>query len=145
MLATAPLEVIPIYARAGGIVPMGPVQQYIGEKTLSTITLHIWAGASGKLQWHEDDGRPLAFDELEYYRREIAFGSGRRGYQLTFSKSQGSLQSEVKTWRIILHGLRKSFRAAVEGRPAPTRFDPQRAQLTFGVQNIAGAFEVRLD
>src|SRR5262249_50221649 len=41
----APLDVLPIYARAGTIVPQGPVMQYVGELTEEPVALRCFLGA----------------------------------------------------------------------------------------------------
>jgi alpha-glucosidase (family GH31 glycosyl hydrolase) len=43
---TAPLEVLPLFVRDGAVIPMGPVQQYVGESACDPLELHIW-GAVG--------------------------------------------------------------------------------------------------
>lgn len=58
--ALAPYDSMPVFVRAGSIVPFGPREQYIGEKPANPITLFIYAGAYGKFTLYEDDG--LTFD-----------------------------------------------------------------------------------
>jgi alpha-glucosidase (family GH31 glycosyl hydrolase) len=41
----APLEVLPLYVRAGAVLPMGPVQQHTAERALDPLTLHVYAPA----------------------------------------------------------------------------------------------------
>ena len=41
----APLDVLPIYARTGSIVPQGPVMQYVGELAEESVTLRCFLGA----------------------------------------------------------------------------------------------------
>jgi alpha-D-xyloside xylohydrolase len=42
----APLEVLPLYVRAGAVLPMGPVQQHTAERPLDPLTLHVYAPAA---------------------------------------------------------------------------------------------------
>jgi alpha-D-xyloside xylohydrolase len=54
----APLEVLPLWVRAGSIIPMGPMQQYVDEKPLDPLTVELYApGASGDFVIH-DQGKP---------------------------------------------------------------------------------------
>lgn len=54
----APLEVLPMWVRAGAIVPMGPVRQYVDEKPLDPLTLELYApGQAGAFTLYEQ-GRP---------------------------------------------------------------------------------------
>jgi len=58
--ATAPYDAIPVFVKAGSIVPFGPDLQYIAEKPADPITLFVYARADGQFTLYEDDG--LTFD-----------------------------------------------------------------------------------
>ena len=71
--AAAPYERMPLFVRAGAILPMGPVQQYVGEKPGAAITLSIYPGADGQFTLHEDDGVSEAYRRGAYERVPIAY------------------------------------------------------------------------
>jgi alpha-glucosidase/alpha-D-xyloside xylohydrolase len=50
------LATMPIYVRAGAIIPFDPVRQYTGEATTEPTTLRIYRGADGDFTLYEDDG-----------------------------------------------------------------------------------------
>lgn len=52
------LATLPLYVRAGAVVPMGPVRQYVDEPTIEPLSLVVYPGADGTSEWFEDDGRP---------------------------------------------------------------------------------------
>jgi alpha-glucosidase len=60
ILAHAPLERMPLYVRAGAIIPMAPVMQYADQHPLNQLTLHIWPG-TGEWQFYEDDGHSFEY------------------------------------------------------------------------------------
>lgn len=60
LLAHAPLERMPLYVRAGAIIPMGPVMQYTDEQPLDQLTLRIWPG-TGESTLYEDDGHSFEY------------------------------------------------------------------------------------
>jgi alpha-D-xyloside xylohydrolase len=100
--AAAPYDRIPVYVRAGSILPMGPDLQYTDEKPADPITLVVYTGANGRFSLYEDDGAsygyergesariPLRWDEksrtLIVGRREGAFPGmlARRSFQVVF-------------------------------------------------------------
>ncbi len=41
----APLDVLPIFVRDGAVIPMGPVQQHVGETACDPLELHVWGKA----------------------------------------------------------------------------------------------------
>jgi len=50
------LSVMPIYVRAGAIIPLDPIRQYSGEKVNEPTTLKIFRGANGQFILYDDDG-----------------------------------------------------------------------------------------
>jgi alpha-glucosidase len=65
ILAHAPLERMPMYVRAGGIIPMGPVMQHTGERSLDPLTLRVWPGV-GEWTLYEDDGHSFEYQQGVY-------------------------------------------------------------------------------
>lgn len=54
--ARAHRDTIPLFVRAGSIIPMGPYLQYVAEKKTDTITLRVYPGANGSFTLYEDEG-----------------------------------------------------------------------------------------
>lgn len=52
----APLSSIPLFVKAGSIVPLGKFIQYAGQKLADTIEIRIYKGAMGKFDLYEDEG-----------------------------------------------------------------------------------------
>jgi alpha-D-xyloside xylohydrolase len=76
--AGAPLESIPLFVRAGSIVPVGPDQQYIGEKPRDELTLYVYAGRSGEFSLYEDDGNSYGYERDEFSRIRLAWDDAAR-------------------------------------------------------------------
>jgi alpha-glucosidase (family GH31 glycosyl hydrolase) len=55
------LETMPLYARAGAILPMGPVKQYTSEVVAGPLTVTVYPGADGAFDLFEDDGTSFAY------------------------------------------------------------------------------------
>lgn len=64
--APAPYERLPVFVRAGSIVPFGPELQYTSEKPAETITLYVYAGADGGFRLYEDDGVSYGYERGEF-------------------------------------------------------------------------------
>ena len=60
--APAPYDAIPLYVRAGSIVPCGPELQYVQEKPADPITLYVYPGADGHFTLYEDDGVTYGYE-----------------------------------------------------------------------------------
>ncbi|MBD2102435.1 glycoside hydrolase family 31 protein [Leptolyngbya sp. FACHB-261] len=65
ILAQAPLERLPLYVRAGAILPMAPVMQYTDERPLDELTLRIWPGTA-EWTFYEDDGHSFDYQNGAY-------------------------------------------------------------------------------
>jgi alpha-glucosidase/alpha-D-xyloside xylohydrolase len=55
------LSVMPIYVRAGAVLPLGPVRQYVDEPVEGPLDLVVFPGRDGRLRLYEDDGRSFAY------------------------------------------------------------------------------------
>jgi alpha-glucosidase/alpha-D-xyloside xylohydrolase len=55
------LETMPIFVRAGAIIPMGPVRQYTAEPSDAPLSLTVYPGSDGEFSVFEDDGRSFAY------------------------------------------------------------------------------------
>ena len=59
----APLERIPLYVRAGSIIPFGPEIEYAGQAPAGPIELRIFRGADGKFDLYEDEGDTYNYEK----------------------------------------------------------------------------------
>lgn len=64
--ALAPLQIIPIFVKAGSILPMGEIKQYMDENRSESITLNIYAGRDGCFRLYDDDGNSYGYENGQY-------------------------------------------------------------------------------
>ncbi len=62
---TAPLERLPLFVRAGTILPLWPPMQYVGERSIKEMLLRVYPGNSETVLY-EDDGESMAYAEGHY-------------------------------------------------------------------------------
>jgi len=82
------LATMPLYVRAGAILPMGPVKQYTGEKTDAPVTLRIYPGANAAFTLYEDDGISFNYRKGDWMGIQAAWEDNRR--RLTLRLAEGS-------------------------------------------------------
>ncbi len=75
--AAAPLARMPLYVRAGSIVPVGPEIQHTAEKPDAPITLLVFTGADGSFDYYEDDGLTYGYERGEFVRIPLRYDAGR--------------------------------------------------------------------
>lgn len=71
--AQAPLQTMPIYVRAGSIVPMGPELQYATEKPADTIELRVYPGANGSFTLYEDENDNYNYEQGNFATIPITY------------------------------------------------------------------------
>jgi alpha-D-xyloside xylohydrolase len=86
--ADAAFDSIPLYVRAGSIVPTGPELQYVAEKAADPITLYVYAGADGAFTLYEDQG--LTYDYQQGAFSEIPLRWTDSTHTLSIGARQGT-------------------------------------------------------
>jgi len=107
--ADAPIEKMPLFVRAGSIIPMGPFLQYSTEKPADPIELRVYAGINGSFTLYEDENDNYNYEKGIY--STIDFIWDDKVNQLTIGKRNGKFPGmlESRTFNIILvkenHGV----------------------------------------
>ncbi|MEO8020152.1 MAG: TIM-barrel domain-containing protein, partial [Pseudomonadota bacterium] len=86
--AAAPLNRMPLYVRAGSIVPVGPDIQYTSEKLAAPITLFVFTGSDGNFDYYEDDGVTYGYERGEFARIPMRYDAAKG--TLTIGARSGS-------------------------------------------------------
>jgi alpha-D-xyloside xylohydrolase len=86
--AAAPYERMPLFVRAGSIVPMGPEIQHTGDRPGAPVTLHVYTGADGSFSLYEDDGVSRQYLNGAFAR--VPIGYDERTGTLTIGAREGS-------------------------------------------------------
>jgi alpha-glucosidase len=60
---TAKLDEVPVYVRAGTLLPLGPVIQYTGQPSSSPLEMQIYPGRDATFELVQDDGKSLAYQQ----------------------------------------------------------------------------------
>jgi alpha-glucosidase/alpha-D-xyloside xylohydrolase len=114
------LETIPLYVRAGAIVPMGPVKQYTAEKVDGPLDISVYPGADGSFLLYEDDGGSFNYRKGEWMGIEMAWNDTRKVLTLRLAAGSRMLPPAKRDLRVKLG---ESSRSAVfEGKPLEMRF-----------------------
>jgi alpha-glucosidase len=94
----APLERLPLFARAGAIIPMGPVRQYAGEPVSDELVLDIFAGADGRFVLHEDDGISLDYQRGAFRSQPLQWLETSTTAQLSLGTAAGNRTPVARPW-----------------------------------------------
>jgi alpha-D-xyloside xylohydrolase len=100
----APLNRIPVFVRAGAVIPTGPVTQYVDEKPDAPLVLQVYAGADGQASLYEDDGVTNAYERGEFSR--IPFTYDDKTGTVTIGARSGQYKGMPQTRQIKVRVLR---------------------------------------
>jgi alpha-D-xyloside xylohydrolase len=106
VVAEAPLDSLPLFVRAGSLLPLGPVVQHSEEQPNAPIELRIYPGANGRFTFYDDAGDGLAYERGERAIVQIEWNDAQRA--LTFSDRSGSFRgmSPTRTFNAVCVGER---------------------------------------
>jgi alpha-D-xyloside xylohydrolase len=127
----APLDVVPLYVRAGGIVPMGPAVQYATEQPDAPYEIRVYAGADGRFTIHEDDNETYAYEKGQAARYDLSWNDA--AHELTVGERRGTYPGLVKrrTLNVVLVDPARpgtvTRSIAYDGRRTRVRFDGKDA------------------
>ena len=102
--AAAPLETLPLYVRAGSILPMGPALQYTSEKPAAPLELRIYPGADGDFTLYEDEGDSYRYEKGAYATIRMHWDDAKQ--MLTIGEREGKFPGmlERRTFNVVWVG-----------------------------------------
>ncbi|MGN6394153.1 MAG: glycoside hydrolase family 31 protein [Mucilaginibacter sp.] len=100
--ADAPIATMPLYVRAGSIVPMGPEVEYATQEKNKVIELRIYPGANGQFKFYEDENDTYNYEKGQYATFNINWNDKTR--TITVSDTKGSFPGMLKhrTFNVVL-------------------------------------------
>jgi alpha-glucosidase len=89
---SAPLEIVPMFVRAGAIIPMWPEMNYVGEKQVSEVTFEIYPAEKSEMSstLYEDDGASHDYKRGVFRRMKVSASRSTGRVQIETSAIEGS-------------------------------------------------------
>jgi alpha-glucosidase (family GH31 glycosyl hydrolase) len=142
---SVPLDRMPVFARAGAIVPSQDYAPHQPKRPPERLTLTVWGGGGGKFRLYEDAG-----DGTAYRRGAFAFTRIKhRGNAVTIGAARGHFagQRAKRRWRLRLVGAPRPGGVTVNGRAVAFRYDAatRTAVVTTGRLSTARPVHVTLN
>jgi len=94
------LNRVPMFVRAGSIVPMGPEMQYVGEKSWDNLELRVYPGADSQFVLYEDEGDSYNYEKGAYSTINIIWNE--RAHTLTIGERQGRFNGMIQQRRFTI-------------------------------------------
>jgi alpha-D-xyloside xylohydrolase len=109
----APYERMPLYVRAGSIIPIGPALEWTDEDLPDHVTFLVYAGKNAEFTFYEDDGTSYGYEKGEYSAIRARWDDGARIF--TLDNREGSFPGMLKS---------RTFSVGVIDPENPMPFDP---------------------
>jgi hypothetical protein len=111
------LDQVPVFVRAGAIVPLTEVSRRVGTAPPTTLILEVYAGAEGELDFYEDDGESLSYRTDGGSRRLFTQRCEGNNHILACEPVRGSYQGmpTERRFRIFWRGLVPESRVEATG------------------------------
>ncbi|MGI9174719.1 MAG: TIM-barrel domain-containing protein [Rhodothermales bacterium] len=116
----AALNTMPIFVRAGTVLPLAPLMQYVGERAWDEVELRLFPG-EGTSAFYEDDGHSHTYENGDARRTTFTLRAPSPGACTLLRESEGKFASPVKWFTIRLMD--------VDG-PEEVRLDEQVVEVT---------------
>ena len=115
------LDRVPMFVRAGSILPLGPEMQYTGEKSWDNLEIRIYPGADGTFVLYEDEGDNYNYEKGVF--ATIAFQWNNKTQTLTIGNRQGTYPGmlESRHFTVVLPDGRQQS-VAYEGSSVEVKF-----------------------
>ena len=124
--APATIETMPLYVKAGSIIPMGPFIQFATDQPTEPIELRVYPGADGSFELYEDEN-----DNYNYEKGKFAvtpFSWNEREKTLTIGTRQGEFDGmqRERTFNIVLVSQSDGKGIETSLRPKTTKYSGNR-------------------
>ena len=130
LVASAPLDELPLYVRGGAILPMWSLAPHTGAINRASLRLHIWPG-KGHLSLYEDDGATQAFAQSAAGARQTPFTVHVEKHRLFihWEAPFGEYRDARKRWTFVVHAWPVG-KATLDGQPVEMRAQADTVTIT---------------
>ena len=100
----SPLTDLPVFVKAGAIIPMQSVTQSTADNGDGILQIHIWNGKEvNEFVYYEDDGLSYDYENGAFYKRTITFNPTKK--KISLSAVEGTFSSRFNKVKFVLHGF----------------------------------------
>jgi alpha-D-xyloside xylohydrolase len=99
--ASAPIETLPLFIKAGSIVPMGPFLQYATEKIADPLEIRIYSGADADFVLYEDENDTYNYEHGNYSTIAMNWNEATKTFTIKERKGEFPCMLKDRTFRIV--------------------------------------------
>jgi hypothetical protein len=116
-----PLDRMPVFVKAGGIVPLQPSSGHAETAGSAPLTLRVFAGASGHYTMYDDAGQGLGYTKGQYTDTPVSYHSGAASSTVVIGQARGSYPGAPasRQYTVSLVDVSSPRSVLVDGHPLP--------------------------
>ncbi len=136
------LDDIPVYARAGAIVPLAPETGWGGVDVPAELEIHLFPGADNAFDLYEDDGETVDYLTGKYAVTPLTLEQAAATLTFTCGPARGdaSFTPAARTLRLCLHGVDDGVTASLPGA-----YDPATRTYRLEAQTVARGESLKVE
>jgi alpha-D-xyloside xylohydrolase len=115
----APYDEIPIFVKAGSIIPCGPEIQYTVEKNADPIQLFVYSGSNGSFTLYEDENVNYNYERGKFSK--ILFTYNEKEHSLTIAKRIGEFEGMPGTRTFMIKWINKNKPSGIDFTMKPDK------------------------
>ena len=111
-----PLDEMPIFVKAGAIIPTQKPLNFIGEEEIDQIILDIYPEGNSNFTLYDDDGRSLDYQQGDFSLTEIQSSDDHLHTEIIIQSPKGKFKPSTRTYVVNLHSEEEYEELSVNGR-----------------------------
>jgi alpha-glucosidase len=146
-----PLDRLPVYVRAGAVIPLGPVMQYTAEKPIDPLSVHVYSFGAGEtaadtqkseFALYEDDGRSNDYRTGKFQRTKLSFAQSTDTVRFEIAATSGDgtyVAVPARAYVVRFHGVHAPLNGVLlDGRQIPRADATNRAAADWRTDDKTG-------
>jgi alpha-D-xyloside xylohydrolase len=113
----APYTQIPVFVKAGAILPAGPELQYALEKPADPVTLYVFTGKNGEFTLYEDENINNNYEQGKYATIRFSYDEASRTLTLHAQEGEFAGMLRQRTFEIVWVSREKPVGVGLKARP----------------------------
>lgn len=128
------LDQLPMYVRAGAIIPQGPVIQSTADVPNGPLELRVYPGPACRGSVYLDDGNTFNYERGAFVRQDFSCTALQGSVGVRLTPAQGSYTPWWRQVELTIYGANPAARVTVGGKPiGDVRFSGEQSTLTFTI------------
>ncbi len=139
-----PLDTLPVYVRAGSILPEQPVIEYVGQEIKGPLTLRVYPGPNCSGDLYTDDGDTLAYQKGDFLRVHFTCEAAADHVTVHIAAAEGPYHPWFKELQLMVYGAGTTREVQVDGKTVKKSKSKDGAVLIEGIPWTSTAHDVQI-